>query len=156
MRTGPSHHKQSGQPDDSGVATMIEYVMVTGVVMGLFIVMLLLVYANFVEAPVTTITYSAFTDIGNGLSTRIVDVYAIAPADGDITSSFDLPDEIGGRNYEIEISGDASGQTVDVSRDYILTHVAMAGIGATAHGKAGGNTTGSGVNRVSYDSKGYT
>jgi hypothetical protein len=135
---------------------MIEYVMVTGVVMGLFIVMLLLVYANFVEAPVTTITYSAFTDIGNGLSTRIVDVYAIAPADGDITSSFDLPDEIGGRNYEIEISGDASGQTVDVSRDYILTHVAMAGIGATAHGKAGGNTTGSGVNRVSYDSKGYT
>jgi hypothetical protein len=135
---------------------MIEYVMVTGVVMGLFIVMLLLVYANFVEAPVTTITYSAFTDIGNGLSTRIVDVYAIAPADGDITSNFDLPDEIGGRNYEVEISGDASGQTVDISRDYILTNVAMAGIGATAHGKAGGNTTGAGVNRVSYDSKGYT
>jgi hypothetical protein len=156
MRTGPSHHKQSEHPDDSGVATMIEYVMVTGVVMGLFIVMLLLVYANFVEAPVTTITYSAFTDIGNGLSTRIVDVYAIAPADGDITSNFDLPDEIGGRNYEVEISGDASGQTVDVSRDYIVTSVAMAGIGATAHGKAGGNTTGAGVNRVSYDSKGYT
>jgi hypothetical protein len=134
---------------------MIEYVMVTGVVMGLFIVMLLLVYSNFVESPVTTITYSAFTDIGNGLSTRIVDVYAIAPADGDITSNFDLPDEIGGRSYGIEISGDASGQTVDVSRGFIMTHVAMAGIGASQHGTAGGNTTGAGVNRVSYDSKGY-
>ena len=65
----------------------------------------------------TTITYSAFTDIGNGLSTRIVDVYAIAPEKGNITSNFDLPDEIGGRNYMVEISGDSSGQTVDISRD---------------------------------------
>jgi hypothetical protein len=134
---------------------MIEYVMVTGVIMGLFIVMLLLVFSNFVDSPVRTITYSAFTDIGNGLSTRIVDVYAIAPDDGDITSSFDLPDEIGGRSYVVEISGDTSGQTVDISRDLVVSQVAMAGIGATEHGLAGGNTTGAGVNRVSYDSKGY-
>jgi hypothetical protein len=134
---------------------MIEYVMVSGILMGLFIVMLLLVHANFVETPVNTITYSAFTDIGNGLSTRIVDVYSLAPETGNITSSFDLPDEIGGRSYGIEISGDASGQTVDISRDYIKTSVAMAGIGASKHGAAGGNTTGAGVNRVSYDSEGF-
>jgi hypothetical protein len=142
-------------PDDAGVATMIEYVMVSGVIMGLFIVMLLLVHAHFVEMPVTTLTYSAFTDIGNGLSTRIVDVYAIAPASGNISSSFDLPDEIGGRNYVVEISGDASGQTVDISRDLIVARVALAGIGASKYGTAGGNTTGAGVNRVSYDSEGY-
>jgi len=134
---------------------MIEYVMVSGILMGLFIVMLLLVHANFVETPVNTITYSAFTDIGNGLSTRIVDVYSLAPETGNITSSFDLPDEIGGRSYGIKISGDASGQTVDISRDYIKTSVAMAGIGASKHGAAGGNTTGAGVNRVSYDSEGF-
>ncbi len=130
--------------------------MVTGVVMTLFIVMLLLVYGNFVEAPVTTITYSAFTDIGNGLSTRIVDIYAIAPNDGDISSNFDLPDEVGGRSYVVEISGDASGQTVDIARNLITAKVAMAGIGASKHGTAGGNTTGEGVNKVSYDSKGYS
>jgi hypothetical protein len=155
MRTGPSQKQHSEQSDDSGVATMIEYVMVSGVVMGLFIVMLLLVYANFVETPVTTITYSAFTDIGNGLSTRIVDIYAIAPGDGDITSNFDLPDEVGGRVYYVQISGDKSGQTVDISRDWIISHVALAGIGASEHGTAGGNTTGAGVNKVSYNSKGY-
>jgi hypothetical protein len=152
MKTGHSHRPH---PDDAGVATMIEYVMVSGVLMGLFVIMLLLVHANFVETPVNTITYSAFTDIGNGLSTRIVDVYAIAPETGTINSSFDLPDEVGGRTYTVEISGDASGQTVDISRDYIMTHVAMAGIGASKHGQAGGNTTGAGVNKVRYDSEGF-
>ena len=153
MNRGHSHKTRA---DDAGVAAMIEYVMVSGVLMGLFIVMLLLVYANFVEAPVTTITYSAFTDIGNGLSTRIVDVYAIAPENGTISSSFDLPDEIGGRSYVVEISGDVSGQTVDISRDLISTHVAMAGIGASKYGAAVGNTTGAGVNRVSFDSRGFS
>ena len=152
MKTGRSHKTQS---DDAGVANLIEYIMVTGILMALLIVMLLLVHANFVETPVNTITYSAFTDIGNGLSTRIVDIYAIAPENGNITSGFDLPDEIGGRSYGIEISGDTSGQTVDISRDFIKTSVAMAGIGASKHGQAGGNTTGAGVNRLSYDSEGF-
>jgi hypothetical protein len=152
MKTGRSHKTQ---PDDAGVANLIEYIMVTGILMALLIVMLLLVHANFVETPVNTITYSAFTDIGNGLSTRIVDIYAIAPENGNISSGFDLPDEIGGRSYGIEISGDTAGQTVDISRDFIKTSVAMAGIGASKHGQAGGNTTGAGVNRLSYDSEGF-
>jgi hypothetical protein len=152
MKRGNTHKTPA---DDSGVATMIEYVMVSGVLMGLFIVMLLLAHANFIEAPTTTITYSAFTDIGNGLSTRIVDVYAIAPENGNISSKFDLPNEIVGRSYSVEISGDATGQTVDISRDSIVTHVAIAGVGASKHGKSGGNTTGAGVNRVSYDSEGF-
>jgi hypothetical protein len=153
MKHGHFSHKT--WTDDAGVATMIEYVMITAVVMTLFIVMLLQVHANFVETPVNTITYSAFTDIGNGLSTRIVDIYAIAPDNGNITSNFDLPDEIGGRSYGVDINGDSSGQTVDVSRDYITTSVALAGIGASKHGGAKGSTTGAGVNRVSYDSEGF-
>ena len=40
------------------------------------------------------------------------------PETGNITSNFDLPDEIGGRSYAVEISGDQSGQTVDIFRDY--------------------------------------
>ena len=153
MKRGHSHKLQ---PDDAGVANMIEYVMVSGVLMVLFIVMLLLVHANFVETPVNTLTYSAFTDIGNGISTRIVDVYAIAPERGNISSNFDLPDDIGGRSYLVEISGDAQGQTVDISRDYILTSIALAGIGASKHGQAGGNTTGAGINKISFDSGGFT
>jgi hypothetical protein len=153
MKPGDSHRPEAS---DAGVATMIEYVLVSGIVMGLFIVMLLLVHANFIELPITLITFSAFTDIGNGLSTRIVDVYAIAPENGNITSKFDLPDDVAGRWYAVEISGDTTGQTVDISRDFIVTRVALAGIGASKHGRSMGNTTGEGVNRISYDSEGYT
>ena len=152
MKRGPIH---KGKSDDSGVATMIEYLMVSGTLVALFVVMLLLINSNFIDTPLSTITYHSFTDIGNGLSTRIVDVYSIAPNNGDLQTNFDLPDEIGGRGYFIQISGDASGQTVDISRDSIVTHVAMAGIGASKHGTAGGNTTGAGVNKISYDSGGF-
>jgi hypothetical protein len=153
MKRGHSHKTQ---PDDGGVANMIEYVMITAVIMTLFIVILLQVHANFVKTPTDKITYSAFTDIGNGLSTRIVDVYAIAPDTGNITSNFDLPDEIGGRNYVVEISGSEKGQTVDIWRDDIRAEMGLAGIGASQHGRAKGNTTGAGVNKVRYDSEGFT
>jgi hypothetical protein len=143
------------QQEDTGVASMIEYVMVSGVIMVLFITMLLLVNANFMEGPVNTLSYYAFTDIGNGVSTRIVDVYAIAPEEGNISSNFDLPDYIGGKSYTVEIVGDTTGQKVAISRDYIISHTALAGVGASKHGQAGGNTTGAGVNRISYNSGGY-
>ena len=140
---------------EAGVATLIEYIMISGVLMALFIVMLLLVNANFMEGPANTLTYSAFTDISNGISTRIVDTYAIAPDTGNISSRFDIPDDIAGQAYFVEIGNtdDLTAQTVTVSRDLIVTNVAIAGIGSTR--RAGGNTTGTGMNRISYDSGGF-
>jgi hypothetical protein len=151
MRRG-NYHK-----GDCGVATMIEYIMISGVLMGLFVVMLLLVNANFMEGPADTIAYSAFTDVGNGVSTRIVDTYAIAPAIGNITSNFDIPDDIAGQNYFVEIGNtagdDPTAQTVTVWRNSVKSSVGIAGIGSTR--RAGGNTTGTGMNRISYDSGGF-
>jgi len=140
---------------ESAAANLIEYIMVSGVLMGLLIVMLLLVNTNIMEDPANRLAYVAFTDIGNGVSTRIVDVYAIAPRDGTITTRFDIPDEIAGRDYFIEIGpgADPVDQDVMVSRGYLETHVALAGVGAT-RGVAG-NTTGKGMNRISYNSSGY-
>jgi hypothetical protein len=129
--------------------------MVSGVLMGLLIVMLLLVNTNIMEDPANRLAYVAFTDIGNGVSTRIVDVYAIAPRDGIITTRFDIPDEIAGRDYFIEVGpgADPVDQDVMVSRGYLETHIALAGVGAT-RGVAG-NTTGKGMNKISYNSSGY-
>jgi hypothetical protein len=142
---------------DAGVATLIEYIIISGVLMTLFVVMLLLVNANFMEGPANTLTYFAFTDISNGISTRIVDTYAIAPDTGNITSRFDIPDDIAGQGYFVEIgnsvSDDPTAQTVTVSRGSIVTNVAIAGIGSTR--RAGGSTTGTGLNRISYDSGGF-
>ena len=134
---------------------MIEYMMISGVLIALLIVLLLLVNTNIMENPANRLAYVAFTDIGNGVSTRIVDVYAIAPRNGTITTKFDIPEDIAGKDYFVEIGPGANpvDQDVMVSRGYLETHVALAGVGAS-RGVAG-NTTGRGMNRISYDSEGF-
>jgi hypothetical protein len=143
--------------NDTGVATLVEYIIISGVLMGLFIIMLLLVNTNFMEGPANTLAYSAFTDVGNGVSTRIVDTYAIAPEVGTINSQFDIPDDIAGQGYFVEVGNlagaDPTAQTVSISRGAIASNVAIAGIGSSR--RAGGNTTGSGMNKISYDSGGF-
>ncbi len=134
---------------------MIEYLLISGVIMGLLVVLLLLVNTNIMEDPANRLVYVAFTDIGNGVSTRMVDVYAIAPNEGNMTTHFDIPDEIVGRSYFVEVGPGANpvDQDVIVSRGYLQARISLAGIGAT-RGVAG-NTTGAGINRISYDSGGY-
>jgi hypothetical protein len=133
---------------------MIEYILISGVLMGLLIVMLLLVNTNIMENPANRLVYVAFTDIGNGVSTRIVDVYAIAPRDGTISTHFDLPDDIVGRDYFVEIGPGPNpvDQDVKVSRGDLETRIALAGIGASRG--VVGNTTGGGMNTIRYDSGG--
>ena len=152
MKTG--HHCNT-QSNEQGVANLIEYVMISGVLMGLLVVMLLLVNTYIMEDPANRLVYVAFTDIGNGVSTRIVDVYAIAPRDGMISTKFDIPDDIAGKDYSVAIGPGTNpvDQDVTVSRGIIETHIALAGVGAS-RGVAG-NTTGKGMNWISFNSAGY-
>ena len=138
---------------------MIEYLMISGVIMGLLVIMLLLVNTHIMEDPANRLVYTAFTDIGNGVSTRMVDVYAIAPDSGNISTKFDIPDEIVGKNYFIDVEGrenienpDITDQYIRIYRDSVSTDIALAGIAASR--SATGNTTGAGINVISYDSRG--
>ena len=134
--------------------------MVSGVLMGLLIVMMLLVNTNILEGPADQLSYVAFTDVGNGISTRMVDVYAIAPTDGTITTRFDIPDDIAGKEYYVEVGTRTNpvndlyeSQYIVVRRGYLQSSVDIAGIGASRG--ITGNTTGRGMNRISYDSGGF-
>ncbi len=148
------HH--NGQDTESAVATLIEYLMVSGVCLALLIVMLILVNNNIMENPANRVINVAFTDIGNGVSTRIVDTYSLAPSDGNITSRFDIPDEIVGKSYMVRFEGDGVNQVVTVTRGdpRLDSRISLAGIGANEKGLAGGNTTGAGINKITYDSEG--
>jgi hypothetical protein len=109
------------------------------------------------EGPEYSVTSSEFTDIGNGISTRIVEIYTIAPATGNISSSYQIPDDIIGQGYSVTIGSDPgsqSSQVVTVSRGAIISNISIAGISSSSQGVATGNTTGSGINRISYDSGG--
>jgi hypothetical protein len=152
MKTGPYPNRLN---NESAVANMIEYMMVSAVIMVLLIVMLLLVNTNIMENPANRLIYVAFTDIGNGVSTRMVDVYAIAPLEGDITTHFDIPDEIVGRGYLVDLGAGTSSpeQDITVSRGYLKAHIAIAGIAATRG--VNGSTTGAGMNIIRYNSSGF-
>jgi hypothetical protein len=147
----PGFHR-NGHNNESAVANLIEYILVSGVIMVLFIVVLLLVNTNIMENPANRVVYVAFTDIGNGVSTRIVDTYSLAPATGNMSSKFDIPDEIVGKSYFVEIP---TGDEVIVSRGDLKSSTNLAGIGETEKGTAGGSTTGAGMNVISYDSEGF-
>jgi hypothetical protein len=140
---------------EDGVTTLIEYVIVSGILLFLFVVVLLLVNTYLMQGPAETLQYNSFTDIGNGVSTRIVDVYSIAPPIGNITTKFDIPNDVAGQNYFVEIySGEtAADQGVMVYGNGIASNISIAGISATRN--VTGNTTGSGMNRISYDSGGF-
>ena len=151
MRRG--YHRKNNA--DAGVSALIEYVMITTIVVILFVVVLLEVNANFMEGPAETLQFNAFTDIGNGVSTRIVDVYSIAPATGNITTKFNLPGDVAGQNYFVEIYTGATeaDQGVIVSEGNIFSNISIAGISSTRN--VTGNTTGEGLNQISYDSEGF-
>jgi hypothetical protein len=143
------------QKDEAGVANLIEYVMISGVLMFLMVVMMLMVNTNIMEGPADQVSSAAFTDIANGVSVRIVDVYVTAPYNGTISTFIDLPDDVAGKDYFVEIGQGIkpTDQDVTVWRGYLSTRVSLAGIGATRG--VVGNTTGRGINKISYDSGGF-
>lgn len=142
---------------DDGVSTLIEYIMISAVIMTLMIITMLMLNTIMLKEPSDRLNYYAFTDISNGISTRIVDVYMIAPTDGNLVTKIDIPDDVAGRSYSVDISSryinteDYTDEVI-VSRDSVDYHTSLAGIGETLGVK--GNTTGGGFNRIIYDSRG--
>jgi hypothetical protein len=121
------------------------------------IIIIPMVNSIFIERPVYELTSHAYTDIGNGVSTRIIDLYAIIPPhvnDAVIVTDFDIPDDVGGRDYQVEIVEGPPGREEDsrvlISGNNIEYQVSLAGIGFSTLGSSGGGTTASGINRIVY------
>ncbi|UUX93597.1 hypothetical protein [Methanoplanus endosymbiosus] len=143
------------RPDDCAVSTMIEYLNITTVMVVMLVVVFFAANTIFIEKPSNTIKYSSFVDIGNGMSVRIVDLYAIAPETGRVVTSFNIPDDVAGKEYYLRLDplATGAGQRIIVTDGYITTRISISGIGATKG--VTGNTTGTGENVITYDSGGF-
>ncbi|WP_281768545.1 hypothetical protein [Methanoculleus bourgensis] len=142
--------------NEEGVTRLMEYIIITGVLLLLMIVMMFSVNASLMEGPADKLRYHAFVDIGNGISTRIVDLYVISPDNGTIATKFDIPDDVAGRGYFVNVAmegEDQASQAIQVQAGDIQSEIAIAGIGATKG--VTGSTTGAGWNMIQYDSKGF-
>jgi hypothetical protein len=138
---------------DRAVSDLIEYLIISGILMLLIIITVLTITPVAIYQPTDQLSEYAFIDIGNGVSTRIVDFYVIAPDNGTMTSKFDIPDDVVGRVYFVVLDQDISGDFVSVSYSNIERKVPLAGIGETL--AVFGNTTGHGLNEIIYSSGGF-
>jgi len=137
--------------NEEAVSHLIEYLIISGIMVLLIVITMPVVSDVLIERPAEQLASYAYTDIANGVSTRIVDVYAMSTdySRVSIESDFDIPDSVADRSYFVQISGDGTSQNVTVFRGNIKSVVSIAGIGATR--RASGQTTGSGVNKITYD-----
>lgn len=141
----------SGEP---GISAVLEYLNATAVLIVMFILLTMVTGAVLIEEPSVKMKHDNFVDIGNGVSTRIVDIYVIAPENGRIVTYLDLPDTIAADGYIVEMDPAVSGasQRIIVTDGNTESTISIAGIGATR--AVYGSTTGSGLNRIIYDSEG--
>jgi hypothetical protein len=135
------------------VTNLVEYISITGILLILLIVVLFTVNSVFMQGPADTLRYYAFTDIGNGMSVRIVDLYVIAPVHGTISTRFLLPRDVAGQDYFVRADATGVDQVIVVERGDIHARINIAGIGATKG--VTGNTTSSGWNLITYNSAGF-
>ncbi|NYT06141.1 MAG: hypothetical protein GKC04_07215 [Methanomicrobiales archaeon] len=140
--------------DEEALSGLLEYISVTGVLMVMMIIIMFTVNTTLIENPSGSLKYNAFIDIGNGVSARIVDLYIVAPVNGTISTKFDLPDDVAGKNYIVQLEPGRLGvdQRIQVTDGKVTSTIALAGIGANR--PVTGQTSGSGLNRITYDSRG--
>jgi hypothetical protein len=142
-------------PQDQAVSSLIAYLVISGILMVLIVVTMIMVSNTIIEQPANQLTYYSFIDISNGVSTRIVDVYAIPAGSSiivSITSHYSIPDSVAGRDYQVDISpytDTGASQAVTVSRGTMKNTVYISGIGASR--SAGGSSTGRGVKQISFN-----
>jgi len=139
--------------NEEGVTRLMEYIIITGVLLLLMVVMMFTVNTTLMEGPADKLRYHAFVDIGNGISTRIVDLYVISPTNGTITTKFGIPGDVAGKVYFVEAAHNGTDQTIKVHAGNIQSEIAIAGIGATKG--VTGNATSAGWKMIQYDSEGF-
>jgi hypothetical protein len=120
---------------DPAVSHLISYIVFSAILVTFTVLIMLTIPSLITKSPSDQLISNAFTDIGNGISTRIVDVHSIRPSTGDISSKIDFPREIINRNFRIQILG--GGSDIKLSQGSISTFTPLPGISLGGEGITG-------------------
>ncbi len=99
---------------EDGVSTTLDYLMVFMIAFVLFGVLMLMASSMFIEAPARSVSAIQFTDIGNDITAKVVDTYLVAPKNGSVSTTFDIPYTIAGKDYMADIKDTKNGQDKEV------------------------------------------
>jgi len=161
------HFRNRETDNNEAVSSLLTNIMITSILMILFVAVILATNLIFIEGPSDNLKYHHYIDIGNGVSTRIVDMYILAPKDEhgrrtgnvQIKSILELPYDVGGRNYLVIMNPVKTGTSQQVIvtdgslSGTVASNIAIAGIGETL--PVMGNTSGGKLNHIIYNSTGF-
>ena len=100
--------------DEKAVSTTLGYILIVSIGVTFFSILMLSLNSIFYDTPKAIVTESVYNDLGNEISTKMVDIYIIAPMNGSIDTKFDIPINIANERYKIEI-GSSKDQEIIVS-----------------------------------------
>lgn len=104
------HHMRK---DDSGVSAVVEYILTFLIASIIFSIMLLVSYSMFIEGPQKSVETLRYTDVGNDMTAKIIDTYLIAPQEGYLSTTFDMPSSIAGKSYSVSVQTSRNGRGLD-------------------------------------------
>lgn len=141
--------------NDSGVTAMLEYIITFVFAFIIFTVMLSMFDGMFIKGPERTVSIVQFADVGNDVTAKILDTYLIAPVSGNVSTVFDMPERVAGRDYVLDIRTSANGWDKEIvvhsSYTNLNLSVTLNGVNSTIP-IVGSTSSVSPVHRVKYDS----
>jgi hypothetical protein len=141
--------------DDSGVTAMLEYIITFVFAFIIFTMMLSMFNGMFIQGPERTVSNIQFADVGNDVTAKILDTYLIAPATGNVSTVFDMPETAAGKDYVLEIRTSANGwdKEIIVHSPYMMLNMSVTLNGVNSTIPILGNTSSlAPAHRVRYDS----
>lgn len=91
--------------DEQGQAIPVEYILIFTISM-IFFGLMTMTFNSVVDSSSRQAIYIELTDTGNLISSAITNTYLTTPTDGVNSISLDIPAEIAGTGYFVEISDD--------------------------------------------------
>ena len=140
--------------NEDGVATASSYIMFSSLFLVFFTAMYMGMDLVLIEGPSEVVMEDSFTDVGNMMSTTLTDVYLIAPENGYINTSYNIPSEIGRDSYLINANVANADQIIEIESmdSEVSVSVTISGI-AGAMPIEGTATSSSQDHRIVYDSR---
>lgn len=86
-----------------GVSAILEYLLTFVIACVLFTIMLAMFNSMFIDGPTKTVSSIQFSDVGNDVAAKMIDTYLVAPVDGSIKTSFEMPARVAGSEYSVKV-----------------------------------------------------
>jgi hypothetical protein len=134
---------------------MLEYLITFVFAFIIFTMMLSMFDGMFIKGPERTVSTIQFADVGNDVTAKILDTYLVAPAVGNVSTVFTMPQTVAGKDYTLEIRTSANGwdKEIIVHSPYSMLNMSVTLNGVNSTIPIVGNTSSMAQShRVRYDS----